>query len=204
MEPRFPGPLGLSSHQSTLYTMQARHNTKYRCCNSSKMVRRPQAEGERRSGRELSVVEPRGESRGNSLHRGDPFTVGTETSRWPKAWKLNSVFSVHKRNAKNEAKKYRPVSLQPSLSKVLECVVASRVSRYLEHHHLLSTRHNNFKQGKSAADLHLLLVSEWNTSLDQGKTTGVVALDIEGVFGRVWYTAPLSKLRSAGVERPLL
>ncbi len=37
-----------------------------------------------------------------------------------------------------------------------------------------------------------LLTSEWSASLDQGKVTAVVALDIEGAFNRVQYAAIVS------------
>uniref|UniRef100_A0A0P4VWF1 Reverse transcriptase domain-containing protein n=1 Tax=Scylla olivacea TaxID=85551 RepID=A0A0P4VWF1_SCYOL len=104
---------------------------------------------------------------------------------------------MYKRNAKTEAKNYSPVSLLPTLSKVLESVV------HLKHHHLLNTKRYSLRQGRSAGDLHLLLTSEWITALDQRKATAVVALDIEGAFDRVWHAALLSKRRTTGVDEPL-
>uniref|UniRef100_A0A0N7Z9V4 Reverse transcriptase domain-containing protein n=1 Tax=Scylla olivacea TaxID=85551 RepID=A0A0N7Z9V4_SCYOL len=107
---------------------------------------------------------------------------------------------MYKRNAKTEAKNYSPVSLLPTLSKVLESVV------HLKHHHLLNTKRYSLRQGRSAGDLHLLLTSEWITALDQRKATAVVALDIEGAFDGVWHAALLSTLPPADVlcTRPLL
>lgn len=105
---------------------------------------------------------------------------------------------------KTVAKNYRPVSLLPVLSKVLESIVASRVTEHLEKHHLLCGRQFGFRPGRSAADLHLLLTSEWSAALDAGKATAVVALDIEGAFDKVWHAGLLAKLRAAGVDGPLL
>ncbi|XP_063881678.1 uncharacterized protein LOC135111930 [Scylla paramamosain] len=105
---------------------------------------------------------------------------------------------------KTVAKNYRPVSLLPVLSKVLESIVASRVTEHLEKHHLLCGRQFGFRPGRSAADLHLLLTSEWSAALDAGKATAVVALNIEGAFEKVWHAGLLAKLRAAGVDGPLL
>lgn len=132
------------------------------------------------------------------------FNECLRTSRWPSAWKMSRVVPVHKKDDKTSAKNYRPVSLLPVLSKVLESIVAARVTEHLEKHHLLCTRQYGFRAGRSAADLHLLLTSEWSAALDAGKTTAVVALDIEGAFDKVWHAGLLAKLRGAGVEGPLL
>jgi len=132
------------------------------------------------------------------------FNHCLQTSTWPKAWKTSNVVPVHKKGGKSEVKNYRPVSLLSVLSKALETVVVSRVTDHLERHHLLCTRQFGFRQGRSAADLHLLLSSELSAALDQGKTTAVVALDIEGAFDRVWHEALVTKLRAAGIDGALL
>ena len=101
-------------------------------------------------------------------------------------------------------KKYRPVSLLSVLSKVVETILASRITEHLEKHHLLCTRQFGFRQERSAADLHLLLSSELSAALDQGKSSAVVALDIEGAFDRVWHEALVTKLRATGIGGALL
>ena len=132
------------------------------------------------------------------------FNYCFQNSTWPKLWKISSIVPVHKKNSKSEAKNYRPVSLLPALSKVLETIVVSRLEEHFEKHHLLCTRQYGFRKGRSAADLHLLLSAELNEALDQGKKSAVVALDIEGAFDRVWHSALIIKLRAAGVDGALL
>ena len=132
------------------------------------------------------------------------FNNSFRSSMWPTMWKVSSVVPIHKKNSKSEVKNYRPVSLLPVLSKVLETIVVSRLTRHLEKHHVMSTRQYGFRQGRSAGDLHLQLSTEWSAALDEGKAAAVVALDIEGAFDKVWHAALVSKLRAAGVEGPLL
>ncbi|KAG0717399.1 putative RNA-directed DNA polymerase from transposon X-element [Chionoecetes opilio] len=118
--------------------------------------------------------------------------------------RLGRQEQVHKKGGKSEAKNYRPVSPLPVLSKVMETVVAWKVTEHLDRHHLLCTRQFVFRQGSSAADLHLLLGSDLSAALDQGKATAVVALDIEGAFDRVWHEALVTKLRATGIDGALL
>ena len=96
------------------------------------------------------------------------------------------------------------MSLLSILSKVLEKIIASRLTAHLQKHHLMCTRQFGFKQGHSAADLHLLLSSEWCQALDEEKLTYVVALDIEGAFDRVWHNALVARLASLGIDGNLL
>lgn len=46
---------------------------------------------------------------------------------------------MHKKDEKNETKNYRPVSLLSVLSKVLESIVALRVTEHIGRHYLLFT-----------------------------------------------------------------
>ena len=126
------------------------------------------------------------------------------TSTWPKTWKTSNVVPVHKKGGKSEVKNYRPVSLLPALSKVVETIVASRITDHLDRHHLLCNRQFGLRKERSAADLHLLLSSELSAALDRGKKSTIVALDIEGAFDRVWHEALLTKLRAAGIDGALL
>ncbi|XP_069978396.1 uncharacterized protein [Penaeus vannamei] len=63
---------------------------------------------------------------------------------------------------------------------------------------LLSNKQFDFRSKKSASDLLLLLVTNWNESLDADKETYVVAFD------RVWDKSIISELRSFGIDSDLL
>ena len=113
-------------------------------------------------------------------------------------------FPYTKSGRKSEVKNYSPVSLLPLLSKVVETIVASK-SRNISRDTTCSAPDNlGFRQGRSAADLHLLLSSELSVALDQGKKTAVVALNIEGTFYRVRHEAFVPKLRSSCTDGALL
>ena len=126
------------------------------------------------------------------------------SSTWPRQWKEARVVAVHKKNGKQDPKNYRPISLLSIIGKILESLITSKITNFLKAHHLLSSKQFGFMEGRSAADLLLLLSTEWNQSLDNGNDTFVVALDIAGAFDKVWHEGLVVKLRSLGVSGPLL
>lgn len=123
---------------------------------------------------------------------------------WPSQWKEARVVPIHKKSSRAEPSNYRPISLLSVVGKILEAIIASKVTAFLEANHLLSPKQFGFRQGRSAADLLLLQSTEWNTALDGGSDVYVVALDIAGAFDRVWHRGIVTKLRSLGVCGGLL
>lgn len=71
---------------------------------------------------------------------------------------------------------------------------------YLNKHYLLCIHQFAFREDCLAADLHLLMMSDWYDALDHGQSVCVIALDIEGAFDRVWYDAMVEKLQAVGVK----
>ena len=122
----------------------------------------------------------------------------------PRMWKTSSVVPIHKKGSKSDPANYRPVSLLSVLGKVLEAVIAARLTNHLESQHLISDRQFGFRKGRSAADLNLLLSARWSDTLDQGRPTAALALDIAGAFDRVWHAALVERMRAFGVDGPLL
>ncbi len=122
-------------------------------------------------------------------------------------WRACNVAPVHKKGSRSDPANHRPVALLSMLSvadKALESITAQRLASRLESQHLLSDRQFGFRKGRSAADLNLLLSTDWSDGLDRGSPTAVLALDIAGAFDRVWHSALVERLRAAGVGGPLL
>ena len=71
---------------------------------------------------------------------------------------------------------------------------------YIERNYLLSNKQFGFRQNRSTADLLLNLSAKWNSNLDKGKYTYVIALDIAGAFDRVWHRGLIVKLLSYGLD----
>ncbi|XP_069987649.1 uncharacterized protein [Penaeus vannamei] len=126
------------------------------------------------------------------------------TGVWPTLWKGARVVAIHKKGKRTDPINYRSISLLSVLGKVLEAIIADKISCFLTSHHLLNNKQFGFRINRSAADLLLQLSTAWQKSLDQGKDTFIIALDIAGAFGRVWHRGLITKLNSLGIRGHLL
>ena len=132
------------------------------------------------------------------------FNTCIEQQVWPKVWKRARVAAVHKKKSRTSVENYRPISLLSIVGKLYEKILVKTLTSHLEKHHLLSLKQFGFRKERSTADLLLQLTSAWNISLDKGRDTYVIALDIAGAFDRVWHAGLICKIKSLGIDGNLL
>ena len=125
-------------------------------------------------------------------------------NKWPKIWKRANVVAIHKKNRKTSPQNYRPISLLSILAKVYERILVKNITNFFDTHHLISNRQFGFRSKRSVSDLLLQLTTTWQKSLENGKDTCVIALDIAGAFDRVWHKGLIAKLKSLGISGDLL
>ena len=81
--------------------------------------------------------------------------------------------------------------------------MASSITEHLETNRLLSLKQFGFRKERSTSDILLQMTSKWNSSLDRGIDTYVIALDIAGAFDRVWHAGLLAKIKSYGIDNEI-
>ena len=99
---------------------------------------------------------------------------------------------------------YRPVSLLPTSSKLIEPVIRSLLSSYLDGNDLLYPLQSGFRKRHSTATILLRATSDWYWALDNGLYVGVLFLDVTKAFDTVDHNVLISKLSSYGVSSPSL
>ena len=112
----------------------------------------------------------------------------------PQGWRTAHVTPIHKGNSKSDPNNYRPISLLPIVSKVLERIINKRIQRHLLQHNLVSHHQFGFLPGRSTLDLIASVTQRWADALDKQQEVRVVALDISRAFDRVWHRGLLAKL----------
>jgi len=96
------------------------------------------------------------------------------------------------------------VSLLPSLSKVMEKVVFSKLYQFLLDTNFLNPMQSGFRPGDSTVNQLVYIVHLIYKALDPGKEVRMVFLDISKAFDRVWHKGLLYKLQLLGIRDPLL
>lgn len=111
-------------------------------------------------------------------------------STFPRQWKLAKIIPIPKSN--ND---FRPIAILPFLSKVLERLLNSQISSFLEKEKLLTENQSGFRKKRSCTTTLIDVVEDLRKSQDENMTSFLVLLDHSKAFDTVNHDILLSKLR---------
>ena len=74
---------------------------------------------------------------------------------FPDQWKISKVLHLYKEDIKSDPNNYRPISILPVVSKIIEKVVFKQFYEYLTHNMLLSVSQHGFKPMHSTLNSRL-------------------------------------------------
>ena len=94
------------------------------------------------------------------------FQISFDTRTVPSEWKTAHVIAVHKKGSKHDPSNYRPISLVPIISKVIEHIICDQIRGHLSKHHLLCDTQYGFREKRSTVDMLSYITQWWNNALD--------------------------------------
>ena len=101
------------------------------------------------------------------------------TGIFPDEWKLARVSPVYKEGAKNDPNNYRPISVLPLISKLIERIVFDQFYGYLVVYDLLADTQSGFRPIHSTQTALLEATNEWYLNIDSGLINGILFLDLK-------------------------
>ena len=122
------------------------------------------------------------------------------SSTFPSKWKEAKVSPLYKNGPHEDVNNYRPISILPVLSKVLEKHVHDCLSAYLNNHNLLHKTQSGFRPQHSCETALVHMIDSWLNAMDSGKMVGVVLVDFKKAFDLVDHQILLSKLKLYGIN----
>ena len=99
-----------------------------------------------------------------------------------------------------EIDNYRPISILPTLSKILEKIVYKQLMAHLERHNLLFEYQFGFRPNRSTELAVTYFTDFIRKEADSGKATGAVFIDLTTAFDTISHSIMLSKLSRYGVR----
>lgn len=140
----------------------------------------------------------------NMKHLIAPIThicnLSFKTAVFPKALKKSVILPIYKNGDKSSVTNYRPISILPVLSKILERLMNNRLVKYLEKYDLLASNQYGFRRGRSTSDAVSNLNDYIVKALDQGEKCLAIFLDLSKAFDTVSVPLLLQKLERLGVR----
>jgi hypothetical protein len=133
------------------------------------------------------------------------FQSSLEKGELPNQWRNAKIIPLKKpgKGDYTKAKAWRPISLLPTLGKVLEAVVADRLSYAVETHALLPTNHFGARKQRSTEQALILLQERIYKAWRQRKVLSLVSFDVKGAYNGVYKERLLQRLRARRIPLSL-
>jgi len=117
-------------------------------------------------------------------------------SHIPQVWKHSIIIPIPKPDKPpDQPSSYRPISLLPSLSKILEKIILKRINPILNNQNIIPNTQFGFKNKHSSLHQVHRIIDIISQSFENKQYTTGVFLDIAQAFDRVWHDGLLYKIR---------
>ena len=120
--------------------------------------------------------------------------LSISTGNIPLAWKKSLIVPIPKGHELSSPNKYRPVSLLPIISKVLERHIYKVILEHLQLNHPLSAFQWGFLEGRSTVAALLHLTDHWLQALEAGHDICAVFFDFRKAFDSVPHMPLMEKI----------
>jgi hypothetical protein len=128
------------------------------------------------------------------------FNMSLASSVFPTTWKTAQVTPIFKKGNRQVIANYRPISLLPLLSKVMEHAINKQLCEHLETSGLLHPSQHGFRRKRSTNTALLILSNRLFIAKNNGQITAMASLDYSRAFDTINHDLLLSKLAKCNIS----
>ena len=127
------------------------------------------------------------------------INLSFKTGVVPTDWKEARVVPVYKSGPRSQVDNYRPISILPTLSKILEKLFHKQLMNHLERNGLLFNYQFEFRAKRSTEQAVIYFLGHIRREADKGRLTGALFIDLSKAFDTISHSVLLSKLQAYGI-----
>ena len=120
--------------------------------------------------------------------------------KFPRRLKIAIIKPIYKSGDKSNLSNYRPISILPYISKILEKVIQNRIMEHIDHNDILDPNQFGFRQGHSTYMPLLILQDKIIRGFEFNKIHCAIYLDLKKAFDTIDHNILLIKLYKYGIE----
>ena len=128
------------------------------------------------------------------------INLSIDTNSVPDEMKFAKVKPLFKKGSRLDAGNYRPVSILPIVSKILERAVYNQIVGYLDKNNLLYENQSGFRKAYSTDTCLINLTDQIKLDISKGLYVGMVMIDLQKAFDTVDHEILCKKLKSMGIN----
>ena len=129
------------------------------------------------------------------------INMSISKGKFPREWKTARVVPIPKPGSEKDiAAGYRPISILPIASKIIERHVKAVLEEHLKKHAPISPRQWGFMADRSTMSALIQVVDDWARALDHGYEVCVIFFDVRKAFDSVPHLPLLDQLQAINVN----
>lgn len=128
------------------------------------------------------------------------FNACLQLHYFPQKWKEATILAFHKpgKDPKNTCS-YRPISLLPTMSKILENIILDRIKIEGKLEEKINDNQFGFRTKRNTVKQLARIVYDITNNFNMNRSTAALLLDSEKAFDTVWHDRLLCKLKAIGL-----
>ena len=128
------------------------------------------------------------------------FNFSLSTNSFPSAWRIARIIPIPKSKDPKSFSQYRPISILPFLSKVLERIVSEQLNQYLLENRILSQFQSGFRSGHSTVTALIKVCDDIRFNMEKQNLTIIALLDFSNAFNTVDTDLLIAVLQSINIS----
>ena len=134
----------------------------------------------------------------------DLCNLSISLSTFPDDSKIAKLKPIYKKESKTEPKNYRPISLLPLISKIMEKIIHNQTQLFLNDNNILYKYQSGFRKYYSTDTCLSYLNDKVQIGFEQGWMTGMILIDLQKAFDTIDHDILSEKMHCLGFSEPTI